>query len=270
MRNRGWAAAGTATGFGGLVLLLAACGSSATSTDAGAAYGGSGTSPTPAASPMSGAGTTSGMGTRTVSLTIKATRIGQVLTDARGDTLYFYAKDAKGGPSTCTGACETAWPRVPGQAVAAPGVRFAGVLGSVTNPGGAVQATYNGYPLYTYADDMAPGQTMGNGEGGVWHVITGSVLTAASSSRARMSSPSATRSASGTGGGYGTGYGTGTKVGSTASGPSGTAGAATRTTHTAPAPPPSVAPAPPSTPAAPAPAPTSSVNGGGCGSGACW
>jgi predicted lipoprotein with Yx(FWY)xxD motif len=264
MRNRGWTAAGSAAGLGGLVLLLAACGSSGTNMNAGAAYGSSGMGATPSSSSMSGAGTTSGMGTKTVSLTIKTTKIGKVLTDAQGDTLYFYSKDTKDGPSTCTGACAAAWPLVLGKAVAAPGVKFAGVLGSVTDAGGAIQATYNGYPLYTYKADMAPGQTAGNGEGGVWHVISGSTLTAASSSGG-MSSPSATKSSSGMGSGYGSGYGTGTKVSSGSSKSSGSA------THTTPAAPPSTAPAAaPSTPAAPAPAPSPTLNGGGCGEGACW
>jgi predicted lipoprotein with Yx(FWY)xxD motif len=264
MRNRGWTAAGSAAGLGGLALLLAACGSSGTNMNAGAAYGGSSMGATPSSS-MSGGGTTSGMGTKTVSLTIKTTKIGKVLTDAQGDTLYFYSKDTKDGPSTCTGACAAAWPQVVGKAVAAPGVKFAGVLGSVTDSGGAIQATYNGYPLYTYKADMAPGQTAGNGEGGVWHVISGTTLTAAPAGG--MSSPSATKSSSGMGGGYGSGYGTGTKV-SSATGSSGSKGS---TTHTTPAAPPSTAPAaPPSTPAAPAPAPSSTINGGGCGEGACW
>ena len=34
-----------------------------------------------------------------------------------------------------------------------------------------VQATYNGYPLYTFDSDNAPGQAHGNGAGGAWHVI---------------------------------------------------------------------------------------------------
>lgn len=54
-----------------------------------------------------------------------------------------------------------------------------------------MQATYNGYPLYTYAGDSGPGATAGNGVGGVWHVITGSVLT------------SSVPSSSGGSGGYG-------------------------------------------------------------------
>jgi hypothetical protein len=54
-----------------------------------------------------------------------------------------------------------------------------------------VQATYNSYPLYTYAGDSGPGATAGNGAGGVWHVITSSVLT------------SSVPSSSGGSGGYG-------------------------------------------------------------------
>jgi predicted lipoprotein with Yx(FWY)xxD motif len=38
-----------------------------------------------------------------------------------------------------------------------------------------VQATFDGHPLYTFADDTAPGQAKGNGlnaNGGLWHEIT--------------------------------------------------------------------------------------------------
>jgi predicted lipoprotein with Yx(FWY)xxD motif len=241
MRKRGVGAAGAATGLGGLVLLLAACGSSGTNLNAGAAYSGSGMGATPSSSSMPGAGTTSGSGAKTVVLTIKNTKIGPVLTDAKGDTLYWYAKDTRDGPSTCAGACLAAWPAVLGQAVAAPGVKFAGQLGDVTDAGGAIQATYNGYPLYTYQADMAPGQTTGNGAGGVWHAITGSTLTAAAG---RMSSSSASKTVTSSGGyEYGSGVPAATKPAPAATTPA---------------------------PAAPAPAPTSSVIGGGCGEGACW
>src|SRR6201996_6107516 len=216
MRNRGWAAAGAATGMGGLVLLLAACGSSGTNTNAGAAYSGSGMGTSPSASSMPGAA--SGPGAKTVTLTIKSTSIGQVLTNAQGDTLYWYSKDTKDGPSTCTGSCATAWPMVAGQAVAASGVKLAGELGTVTDAGGVMQATYNGYPLYTYAGDKTPGQTAGNDEGGVWHVISGSALTAA----AGMSSPSPTKTVT-SAGGYG--YGAGTPITSSGSSSAGSSSA---------------------------------------------
>jgi predicted lipoprotein with Yx(FWY)xxD motif len=271
MRKHGWTATGAGAGMGGLgglalVLLLAACGSSATNPNAGAAYSGSGMGATPSSSmtgagTTSGGGTTSGTGAKTVALTIKSTKIGQVLTDAKGDTLYWYSKDTRDGPSTCTGACLAAWPAVLGQAVAAPGVKCAGQLGDVSDAGGAIQASYNGYPLYTYKEDMAPGDTTGNGVGGVWHAITGSTLTAASS--AGMAPATPTKAAGS--GGYG--YGSGVPVSSGTSSQSSGSAAHTSTT-TAPIP---AATTPASAaPAAPAPAPTSSVIGGGCGEGACW
>jgi predicted lipoprotein with Yx(FWY)xxD motif len=193
MRKRGWAV----TGLGTLVLLLAACGSSSTSP--GSAYGTSSANPMPSgsssSSPTYGSGTSGSTAGNAATLTIKKTKIGNVLANAKGYTLYWYAKDRKGGQSTCTGPCLTAWPALKGKPEAAMGATLVGKLGSITRPGGIVQATYNGYPLYTYAQDMSPGETTGNGAGGVWHVITGSVL---SSSRTSGSGSS--------GSGYGSGY----------------------------------------------------------------
>src|ERR1700761_4042081 len=209
MGNRGWAATGATAAMAGLALLLTACGSSGSNTNAGAAYSGSGMGASPSSSAMAGP---------TATLTIKATSIGQVLTNAQGDTLYWYSKDTKDGPSTCTGSCATAWPMVAGQAVAASGVKLAGELGTVTDAGGVMQATYNGYPLYTYAGDKTPGQTAGNDEGGVWHVISGSALTAA----AGMSSPSPTKTVT-SAGGYG--YGAGTPITSSGSSSAGSSSA---------------------------------------------
>jgi predicted lipoprotein with Yx(FWY)xxD motif len=280
MRNRGWAAAGAAAGTGGLVLLLAACGgSSGSSMSAGSAYGGSSMSASPTASAMMGGGSTSGMGTTTATLTMKTTKIGKVLTDAKGDTLYVYSKDMRGAASTCTMTCAKEWPAVKGKPEAAMGVKFVGSLGSVKDMDGTVQATYDGYPLYTYAGDMAPGETSGNGAGGVWHVITGSLLTASSSGGMMASpTPKSTMGMGGSSGGMGSsgsmgsgsssgsgsggmGYGSGTQVGS------GTGKTTAR--HTSPAAAPTTPAAAPTTPPAPAPAPTTTVYAG-CGEGACW
>jgi len=60
---------------------------------------------------------------------------------------------------------------VTGHPVAAKGVTLDAVLGTITRPGGLVQATYDGYPLYTFGSDSAPGQANGNDSSGVWHVI---------------------------------------------------------------------------------------------------
>jgi predicted lipoprotein with Yx(FWY)xxD motif len=50
-------------------------------------------------------------------------------------------------------------------------------VGTITRTDGAIQATYNGHPLYTYVADTAPGQAKGNGlnvSGGIWHEVTAS------------------------------------------------------------------------------------------------
>jgi predicted lipoprotein with Yx(FWY)xxD motif len=282
MRNRGWAAAGAAAGTSGLVLLLAACGgSSGSNMSAGSAYGGSSMMASPTASAMMGGGSTNGMGTTTATLTMKTTKIGKVMTDSKGDTLYVYSKDMRGAASTCTMSCAKQWPAVKGKPEAAMGVKFSGSLGSVKDMDGTVQATYDGYPLYTYAGDMAPGDTSGNGVGGVWHVITGSLLTA-SSSGGMMASPTP-KSTMGMGSGSGSmgsgsssgGMGSGSSSGSSSGGMgygSGTQVGTGHTTaqHSSPPAPPVTPTTPAAAPSTPAPVQTSPVNGGGCGEGSCW
>ena len=135
----------------------------------------------------------------TTTLTIRKTKIGYVLANSGGYTLYWYSKDVKGsGSSACTGQCLSAWPAVTGKPAAASGIKLNGMLGTITRPGGVTQVTYNGYPLYTYAGDSGPGDTGGSGIGGVWHVITGNVLT--SSVPSGMSGSSSSASSYGSGG----------------------------------------------------------------------
>ncbi|MFI5067879.1 MAG: hypothetical protein ACHP9Z_28410, partial [Streptosporangiales bacterium] len=88
------------------------------------------------------------------------TAIGPVLADSKGLTLYWFSKDTR-MTSACTGGCATAWPPLLGKPMAAMGVHLTGQLGTITRSGGILQATYKGHPLYTYAGDMAPGQTKG-------------------------------------------------------------------------------------------------------------
>jgi predicted lipoprotein with Yx(FWY)xxD motif len=104
---------------------------------------------------------------------LKARMIGGVnlLTDAKGLTLYWFAPDTS-TTSACYGSCADYWPPVTGSPSAGPGVT--GKLGTLTRSGGAVQATYDGHPLYTYIGDSAPGQDSGNNlnlNGGLWHVV---------------------------------------------------------------------------------------------------
>ena len=45
-------------------------------------------------------------------------------------------------------------------------------LGITTRKDGSVQVTYNGWPLYYYDKDKAPGDATGQGVGGVWYVVS--------------------------------------------------------------------------------------------------
>jgi predicted lipoprotein with Yx(FWY)xxD motif len=106
-------------------------------------------------------------------VTLKTAKIGgvAVLTSAAGLTLYWFAPDTP-TTSTCTGSCAAYWPPVTGRPEAGPGVT--GKLGAIKRPGGAVQATYDGHPLYTYVGDSGPRQTRGNNldlNGGLWYEV---------------------------------------------------------------------------------------------------
>jgi predicted lipoprotein with Yx(FWY)xxD motif len=97
-----------------------------------------------------------------------------VLTNANGRTLYWFAPDTP-ATSKCTGSCAAYWPPVPGHPKAGPGVT--GKLGTIKRPGGGLQATYDGHPLYTYIGDSGPGQAGGNHlnlNGGLWYEVRSS------------------------------------------------------------------------------------------------
>jgi len=95
-----------------------------------------------------------------------------VLTDDEGYTLYWFGPDSA-TKSACLDSCARSWPPVTGPATWGSGVT--GTIGAIVRPGGALQATYNGHPLYSTTADTGPGQTKGNGvwsHGGEWHEVT--------------------------------------------------------------------------------------------------
>jgi predicted lipoprotein with Yx(FWY)xxD motif len=174
--------------------LLAACGSSgsggtgagastaastgaAASTSGGAdssGYGGYGTSTAVTSTTPAGSGTATTGGASTGTVNLATNRLGQILVDSAGRTLYLFEAD-KGTRSTCSGACATAWPPLlsSGAPKAGAGVN-AGDLGSTARADGGQQVTYHGHPLYHFARDTAPGQTRGqdlNGFGADWYVL---------------------------------------------------------------------------------------------------
>jgi predicted lipoprotein with Yx(FWY)xxD motif len=96
--------------------------------------------------------------------------LGSILVDGQGSTLYLFTSDTPGEPSTCAEGCAAAWPALTGPVTAGEGVDEA-LLGTVADDDGTEQATYGGWPLYYYAEDTGPGDTAGQGVGGVWWVV---------------------------------------------------------------------------------------------------
>lgn len=120
--------------------------------------------PTAAEAPAAGTGATVKAG--------QHARLGTILTDAEGRTLYIFTNDEP-GVSNCTGGCASAWPPLTtqGEPQAGQGVD-AGALGTIERPDGTTQVTYKDQPLYRYGADINPGDANGQGVGGVWFVIT--------------------------------------------------------------------------------------------------
>jgi predicted lipoprotein with Yx(FWY)xxD motif len=150
------------TGFAaGALFLASACGTSdyvdakdALPAGGSAATGTGGTTVVP----------TGGLGTA-------ITSVGTVAT-SDGFTLYRFAKDTTNpSASTCTGVCATNWPPVLGDGLPAVQGIPSNLVGTVGRPDGSQQLTLNGWPLYRFAKDAAPGEVKGEGVGGTWQAI---------------------------------------------------------------------------------------------------
>jgi predicted lipoprotein with Yx(FWY)xxD motif len=96
-------------------------------------------------------------------VSLRKTKLGTILVDSRGRTLYVFEKDKK-GISACYGTCAAYWPASVSAAKprAGKGVRVA-LLGTTARHDGRRQITYAGHPLYTFVGDKKPGQTSGEG-----------------------------------------------------------------------------------------------------------
>jgi predicted lipoprotein with Yx(FWY)xxD motif len=106
---------------------------------------------------------------------IGSSKLGRILVDSHGKTLYLWAHD-KSGKSTCYGQCATYWPPLTtaGRPIAQAGARSA-LLGTTRRADGRMQVTYNRHPLYYFVGDKRAGQTAGEGLtgfGGRWDPVS--------------------------------------------------------------------------------------------------
>ena len=98
--------------------------------------------------------------------------LGEILTDDAGFTLYLFIPDDQGG-SACYEQCEAAWPPLVASTMAGEAVDGS-LLGTAPRTDGSTQATYNGWPLYYFANDLEAGETNGQGLNDVWYVVDAS------------------------------------------------------------------------------------------------
>lgn len=104
------------------------------------------------------------------SLVVSEGDMGSFLTTADGFSVYLFLPDEQ-GESTCYDDCEASWPPMTGDISAGEGVDDS-LLGTTTREDGSEQVTYNGWPLYFFANDAAPGDTNGQGVSDVWYLVT--------------------------------------------------------------------------------------------------
>lgn len=162
-------------------LVVAGCGGgNDSSSGSGSAYGGTGeTAETGKSASSAGryaapaAAANPETGTTFVSLG-SVPKLGLVLVDSKGFTLYDFHKD-KGTTSACYGACAAAWPPVltKGEPHPSNGAS-AGMLGTTERKDGTTQVTYAGHPLYTFSADKKPGEANGHDTsafGAQWYTL---------------------------------------------------------------------------------------------------
>ncbi|MDE2588720.1 MAG: hypothetical protein KGL95_03535 [Patescibacteria group bacterium] len=96
-------------------------------------------------------------------------KLSSYATDPKGMTLYTFDNDTK-DTSNCSGKCLTNWP--PYLVAGTPSGTLPNHVGTMKRSDGSMQYTWDGMPLYYYVGDKKAGDVMGDGVGGVWHVVT--------------------------------------------------------------------------------------------------
>ncbi len=172
-------------------LALAACGSSSKPSPSSGA-------PTTAASAASPSTTATGQAPLVKTKT--DAKLGTILADASGKTLYTLTDN--GHTVACTGPCLAVWPALtlPAGISTPSGTSDVVGLGVATAPDGSQLVIVNGQPVYSYTQDGEAVDAYGDGVqsfGGTWHVVKAGGTTAPSPT---INAPSTTTSRRG--GGY--------------------------------------------------------------------
>ncbi len=114
----------------------------------------------------------SGSGSEPVISVVNDPKLGQILVDGKGMTLYAFTKDTA-DTSNCSAGCAKAWPPLlsQGSPKAGTGVDQS-MLGTAKLSDGTMIVTYNHMPLYYFAKDQKPGDVLGQDVAKVWFVVS--------------------------------------------------------------------------------------------------
>jgi predicted lipoprotein with Yx(FWY)xxD motif len=148
------------------VALLAGCGDDAADDDAGAAT--SAPVETGAAPPAESEEPEEGA----AALATADSELGTIVVDGDGMTAYMFDNDTQGsGESSCSGDCLAAWPAIVAESDSPTVEGVEGEVGTIERDDGTLQVTLNGWPLYLWVQDSAPGDVTGQAVNDVWWVV---------------------------------------------------------------------------------------------------
>lgn len=100
------------------------------------------------------------------------TKLGMVLTDTNGMTLYYFITDIPAsGTSTCYAAanCSHFWPVFSASSIVVSPPLDPADFSSMTRTDGTKQTTYYGWPLYYFLNDKSPGDVNGENVQKLWY-----------------------------------------------------------------------------------------------------
>jgi len=112
--------------------------------------------------------------TRAPAIKLRNTRLGRILVNAQGRTLYLFREDT-GGRSSCYGGCARVWPpalTADATPTAGPGLVARKLTTIARRRSRQRQLVYNGHPLYTVDSDAKPGDTTGQGVFNTWFAVS--------------------------------------------------------------------------------------------------
>lgn len=108
-------------------------------------------------------------------ISLRSTKLGSILVNSKGHTLYLFGKD-RGGKSSCSGQCAQFWPPLVARGKPTVGKGLKASLVRVTKRSdGKMQVSYNRHPLYTFSEDTRAGQTKGqnfSAFGAKWYAVS--------------------------------------------------------------------------------------------------